>query len=282
MKFCQLNLLLLFAGFSLFSFAQQTNTGAPSMHRASMANQENIRLLELRNYRVRPGTRESFISYFEDNFIEPHNKLGGYLLGQFRVKDASDNFFWIRGFNDMNSRKQFLTNFYYSSFWKDHKTVPNSLLLNNDNVYLLKPLDVADSSSTKEAVFDGNWFGQDKGLAVVEFFISNTKLDKLVSFVKNSYFPVLRKTGVEHCSFWVSETAPNDFPALPVFQDKNLLVQISFYHDELEYQVKAVDIQAKMTEKELTEMGDLVTIKTCVIVYPTAKSFSTIEKPKNK
>src|ERR1044071_8049651 len=64
------------------------------------AADQPIRVLELRNYVTKPGQRDKFISYFEANFIDSENALGGYILGQFRVKDSDDNFFWIRGFND--------------------------------------------------------------------------------------------------------------------------------------------------------------------------------------
>ncbi len=45
----------------------------------------------------------------------------------------------------------------------------------------------------------------------------------------------------------------------PVFQDKNLLVQISFYKDESEYQAKLKAIDSKMNDELKTEMADRVT-----------------------
>src|SRR5215218_3176038 len=95
------------------------------------ANQP-IRVLELRNYVTRPGQRDKFISYFETNFVDSQNAIGGYILGQFRVKDAGDNFFWIRGFNDVASRSRYLPEFYRGPFWKQHQNAANEMLLNND------------------------------------------------------------------------------------------------------------------------------------------------------
>ncbi|MBC7934936.1 MAG: hypothetical protein H7Y86_06215 [Rhizobacter sp.] len=48
---------------------------------------------------------------------------------------------------------------------------------------------------------------------------------------------------MEDISFWVSEMATNDFPRLPVFQDKNLLVAITNFRDKNEYEItqQAID-----------------------------------------
>jgi hypothetical protein len=238
------------------------------------ANQ-NIKVIELRNYVMRQGRRDEFINLFEENFTRSQNILGGYTLGQYRVKGADDNFFWIRGFKDMPARNKFLNDFYYGSpVWKQHKSAANSMLLNNDNVHLLKPLNLKGGSDDAEFSFNTNWFGQEKGIAVVDFYTSNTKLEKLIEFVKKKYVAILNTSKIENTSFWISETTPNDFTALPVFQDKNLLVQITFYKNEFEYQTKMNDVASKMNDELKSEMADLVTIKNTLIIYPTEKSFS--------
>jgi hypothetical protein len=242
------------------------------------ANQ-NIKVIELRNYLVRQGRRDEFINLFEENFTRSQNILGGYTLGQYRVKGADDNFFWIRGFKDMSVRNKFLNDFYYRSpVWKQHKSAANSMLLNNDNVHLLKPLNLKDSSNDTGFSFNTNWFGQEKGVAVVDFYTSNTKLEKLIEFVRRKYAAILSTFKIENTSFWISETTPNDFTGLPVFQDRNLLVQITFYKNEFEYQAKMKDVDSRMNDELKSEMADLVTIKNTLIIYPTEKSFSLNKK----
>jgi len=116
---------------------------------------QNIKVIELRNYLVRQGRRDEFIKLFEDNFVQSQNILGGYILGQYRVKGADDNFFWVRGFRDMPARYKFLNDFYFGSpDRKQHKSEANSMLLNNDNVYLLKPLNLKDGSNDAESSFN--------------------------------------------------------------------------------------------------------------------------------
>ena len=75
----------------------------------------------------------------------------------------------------------------------------------------------------------------------MDFYTSNTKLEKLVEFVKKKYAAILNAAKIEHTSFWTSEMSPNEFTGLPVFQDRNLLVQITFYKDEHEYQTRIKD-----------------------------------------
>lgn len=235
---------------------------------------QNISVIELRNYVIKPQRLDEFIELFEENFTQSQNILGGYTLGQYRVKGADDHFFWIRGFKDMPARVKFLNDFYRGSpAWKLHKSEANSMLVNNDNVYLLKPLNLKDGLSGSEAGFNSNWFGQEKGVAVVDFYISNTKLEKLVAFVKREYAAILKSSHIEATSFWTSEMTPNDFPALPVFQDRNLLVQITFYQNESEYQTRMKDVASRMSDELKSEMADLVTIKNSLVIYPTKGSF---------
>lgn len=246
--------------------------------KSTLNENQNIKVIELRNYLIKPGNRERFIEYFEENFIQSQNVIGGYTLGQFRVKGADDNFFWIRGFHNMESRDQFLNGFYYGAHWKKYKNVANSMLANNDNVHLLKPLHFSSDTVDTEIGFNSNWFGQEKGIAVIDYYIANEKLDKLISFIETRYSPLLKAAAIKNISFWISEIAQNSFTALPVFQDKNLLVSIAFYKDELEYQSKMNQIENNIAGEVRNEMQDIVTIKTSLIIYPTNKSFTGLSK----
>lgn len=234
------------------------------------ANQP-IRVLELRNYVTRPGQRDKFISYFETNFIDSQNAIGGYILGQFRVEDAVDNFFWMRGFNDMASRSRYLPEFYRGAFWKQRRNRANEMLINNDNVYLLKPL--SPSEDQTDTAVNSNEFGKKKGLVVIDYYVANTRLKELTEFFKSKYLPFLKGHDVSTTA-WVSELTENDFPGLPVFQDKNLLVTITPFKDEAEYRLKLKQINADSNQKLLTELREIVTTKTTVVLHPTKKSFS--------
>jgi len=223
-----------------------------------------IKVIELRNYVTRAGMRDQFIDYFEEHFIESQNAIGGYTLGQFRPKEGDDNFFWIRGFTEMSTRSEFLSAFYFGPVWKQYGPGANTMLVNNDNVYLLKPL-------TPEGV-NSNEFGNKKGIMVIDFYVANSKLDKLIKIFREPYNPILKKTGV-HTMLWISELAVNDFPRLPVFQDKNLLVGITFYENERVYRLKMKQVDANMSTQLRDEMNDTITTRNTLILYPTKKSF---------
>src|SRR3712207_3530112 len=227
-----------------------------------MAADQPIRVLELRNYVAKPGQRDKFISYFEANFIDSQNALGGYILGQFRVKDADDNFFWIRGFNDMASRSRYLPEFYRGPFWRERRNYVNGMLVNNDNVYLLKPLSLSEDSP--DAAVDSDEFGRRKGLLVVDYYVANTRLKEFIEFFKSKYLPLLKSNDISTTP-WVSELSENDFPGLPVFQDKNLLVTITPFKDEAEYRLKLRRMNADANRKVLTELMEIATTKTTVV-----------------
>jgi|GEM_PF-489665 len=230
-----------------------------------------IRVLELRNYVTKPGQRDKFIAYFEANFIDSQNALGGYILGRFTVEGAEDNFFWIRGFNDMASRSRYLPEFYRGAFWKQRRDYVNDLLVNNDNVHLLKPLSLYEGHG--DAAVSSNEFGNKKGLVAVDYYVANTRLKELTEFFRTKYLPFLKRNGVSTTS-WVSELTENDFPGLPVFQDKNLLVTITPYRDEAEYRLKLKQMNADSGQKLAAELREIVTTRTTLILHPIKKSFS--------
>ena len=113
---------------------------------------------------------------------------------------------------------------------------------------------------------------------MVDFYTSNTKREKLIECVKKKYAAILKASKIENASFWISETTPNDFTGLPVFQDKNLMVQITFYKNESEYQNKLKEADSKMNDELKSEWADLVTIKNTLVIFATEKSFSLKRK----
>lgn len=242
-----------------------------NMTKEATAADQPIQVLELRNYVTKPGQRDKFIAYFEANFIDSQNALGGYILGQFRVEDAEDNFFWIRGFHDMASRSRYLPAFYRGAFWKQRRDYVNGMLVNNDNVHLLKPLSL--SEGRPDATVSSNEFGKKKGLVVIDYYVANTRLHELIDFFRSKYFPFFKRNDISP-SFWVSELTENDFPGLPVFQDKNLLVTITPYQDEAAYRLKLKQMNADSGRKLAEELKEIVTTRTTLILHPTQKSFS--------
>jgi hypothetical protein len=188
-----------------------------------MNTDQPIKVIELRNYLIKPGLRDEFISYFERNFVESQNALGGFVLGAFRIKTEAERFFWIRGFSDMNSRSRFLPEFYGGKIWKEFGPQANEMMLEWHNVYLLKPL---ANSKTED-------FSAEKRFTVIDFYFANDdKLAELTDLLQTA-------KGFSGATFWIGDMTKNDFPQLPVIQNENLLAAITNYENEDEYSAQA-------------------------------------------
>jgi NIPSNAP len=80
-------------------------------------------LIELRQYLLRPGQRDTLIEVFDRQFIEPQEAVGIDVLGQFRDPERPDHFVWLRGFPDLDPRHESLTRFHDGPVWAAHRDV---------------------------------------------------------------------------------------------------------------------------------------------------------------
>src|SRR2546423_12517230 len=78
-------------------------------------------VLELRQYTLKPGQRDALITLFDRYFVESQEAMGMTVVGQFRDRQRSDRFVWVRGFSDMESRRTALASFYESPMWAAHR-----------------------------------------------------------------------------------------------------------------------------------------------------------------
>lgn len=228
-----------------------------------MNTNQNLKVLELRNYLLKPKTRERFVDYFENHFVDSQNISGGYVLGQFRIKDEDDKFFWMRGFEDMPSRLAFLRGFYEKGeAWKKRGAGANEMMLDSDNVYLLKPLN--------DQNFNGSELTKEKGIFVIDYYAAvDNRLDELIDYFQTKYLPFLESLEIHNTTLWVSEMSENNFPRLPVIQDENLLVAITPFRDESDYQSKL-----KQIDSARVELKSLITSQNSLILHPTSKSLT--------
>lgn len=231
-----------------------------------------IRILELRNYLLNPNTTDRFIDYFNKHFVEPMQTMGGYTMGEFKIKDVEDRFVWMRGFTDMMQRVRFLNDFYVNSdTWKSFGPEANEMMINSDNVYLLRPLLAGSQLHDSNEGINSDEFDNKNQITTVDFYIANTRLHELIELFNISYLPFLASKGITP-SMWVSELSKNDFPRLPVFQDKNLLVLICFYKTESEYEQKTEMIRSEMTTELKRRLQEVVTIHDQLILLSTVNN----------
>jgi hypothetical protein len=77
-----------------------------------------IRIVEMRTYKLKPGTRSAFLEIFRSTSIPAHAEIGMKILGPFLSVEDPDTFFFMRGFPDLASREPMKAKFYEGELWK--------------------------------------------------------------------------------------------------------------------------------------------------------------------
>jgi hypothetical protein len=227
-----------------------------------------INVLEVRNYLLKKNKGVAFNNLFQKELINTQIAIGGFPMGEYAPKKDPNHFYWFRGFESMESRSLFLKEFYYGPAWKKNRTAANGMIVNNDNVHLLKPLLGLEAGSN--LLIDRNWFNNHGGIAVVDYYISNQKRPKFIELIRHCYLPAMRNAGIEKISFWISEDEQNTFLQLPVFQDGNLVLSIAFYKSEIDYRAKKARTEKLLTAMDKEDLADAITLHRTEIVYPLA------------
>ena len=183
-----------------------------------------MNVIELRNYLLKQGKRDEFIQYFKKHFVQSQNEIGAYTPGLFSIKDEENRFFWIRGFDNMRERSRFLPAFYGGEVWKKFGPAANDMMLEWHDVYLIKPASAnADTFS--------------KGFLAIDYYTAkDNQLTRLIDFFNREYIPFLNERNIK-TTLWVSEMEENDFPRLPVYQNKNQLIVLTGFNSEKEYEI---------------------------------------------
>ncbi len=182
-------------------------------------------VLELRQYKIVPGRRDAMIDVFERWFVESQEAEGMRLVGQFRDLDDPNRFTWIRSFPDMEARERGLNAFYFGPVWQAHRDEANPLLLDNDNVLLLKPLtpDLAFAETERQE--------QSAPASPVVATIFYLWKDPAEGFGQ-LFAERVSARGLPTLGVYVPETSENTFPRLPVRQHEKVLVWFSRVEDQ--------------------------------------------------
>jgi hypothetical protein len=168
-------------------------------------------VIELRQYTLFRDRRDELIDLFERHFIESQDAVGAQVLGTFTDLDDPDRFVWLRGFADMAARKAALEAFYSGPVWKAHRGEANPTMVDSGNVLLLRPQPApwaVPAHEGKSGLYTATIHTLDGAdpLAFAAFFESRLR-------------PAIETHGARPFAACITETAPNDFPALPVRSD---------------------------------------------------------------
>jgi len=74
---------------------------------------------ELRQYRTKPGQRENWVRFMEEEIIPFQVAQGMVIVGSFVGQEEDDLYVWIRRFEGEEERKQLYERVYQSDHWKE-------------------------------------------------------------------------------------------------------------------------------------------------------------------
>lgn len=195
------------------------------MNYAAAADTLSCPVIELRQYTLKPGQRDTLIDLFDRHFVESQEAVGMTIIGQFRDRERPNRFVWMRGFRDMASRHRALEQFYNGPIWAAHRAAANSTMLDWDDVRLLRPAR-QDMSFTMERDSTGGRHAPTDVLVGV-YVLNQPADDMLVARFERDIAPQLRAHGVKVEGVFVTETASNTFTELPVREGEHVFVWVA-------------------------------------------------------
>jgi quinol monooxygenase YgiN len=182
-----------------------------------MAKRDTSAVVELRQYTLHPGRRDELISLFDRHFLETQEAQGMRIIGQFRDANAPDRFVWVRGFRDMDSRKDALQAFYTGPTWRAHRQAANATMIDSDDVLLLRPVtpDSGFMLPDERPPVDATHTPPSKIVATI-YLLASMVDASFAQYFDTSVVPTLRAAGAEPIARFQTEYAVNTFPGLPV------------------------------------------------------------------
>ncbi|WP_418955565.1 NIPSNAP family protein [Streptomyces tritici] len=158
-------------------------------------------IVELRQYTLHPGARDTLIELFEREFVTGQQAAGITLGGRFRDLDDPDRFVWLRSFPDMAHRRRALEAFYSGPVWARHRDAANATMVDSDDVLLLR----------------GPGFAAEPGVSeVIATVCRPSDATAFDAYAARHLTPAHALHRTEH--------AENDFPRLPVRTDADVRV----------------------------------------------------------
>jgi quinol monooxygenase YgiN len=176
-------------------------------------------IYELRRYTLHPGRRDELIALFERHFIESQEQTGMELAGLFRDATRPDHFVWIRGFKDMETRKEALTAFYGGETWTRHRDAANATMVDASDVLLLGPYSRKDDEPAAQPL-RGPLF------CLTYLFETRALLEDFARTYEARNAQSLASQGARILAQFVTEPSENNFPRLPVREGVHAFVAL--------------------------------------------------------
>ncbi len=268
-------LLRFLATISLFAMSATTfaetsqNITSKAMDRVK--HLKDFQVIEFRRYAIKEGGREQFAKYFEAYFPEAFQQMGAVVFGQFFERKNPAGFTWMRGFKNTDARAIINSSFYYGPLWREHASTMNSLMVDSDNVLLLRPLSSELGVPVLPAVDPIKEATGAQGVVVAQIF--TVRPDSVDEFVRQAEetFASYRAAGVREAGVLVTLDVPNNFPQLPVRTDGPYLVWLGIFKDNKTLETRFAPLAERSTQS-LSATGLLRSAPELVILDPTHRS----------
>jgi hypothetical protein len=255
---------------STATFAQ-TNQNTKSKPMDGVKHLSDFQIIEFRRYTIKEGEREHFATLFESYFPEAFQQMGAILFGQFFERKNPAGFTWIRGFKNTDARAIINAGFYYGPLWREHAATMNSLMVDSDNVLLLRPLTTARGVPVLPAVDPIKEEKGSRGLVIAQIFpVKPNSVDAFAQQAEET-FASYRAAGVREAGVLVTLDVPNNFPQLPVRTDGPYLVWLGIVQDNKTLETQFGPL-AERSGEPLSDTGLLRSAPELVILDPTHRS----------
>jgi hypothetical protein len=248
----------------------ETNQNMNSKPMDHVKHLTDFQVIEFRRYTIKEGEREHFAEYF-DYFPEAFQQMGAIVFGQFFERKNPVGFTWMRGFKNTDARAIINSSFYYGPLWREHSSTMNNLMVDSDNVLLLRPLTTEHGVPVLPAVDPIKERKGSQGVVVAQIFA--VKPNSVDAFARQAEetFASYRAAGAREAGVLVTLDAPNNFPQLPVRTDGPYLVWLGVVKDDQTLDGVFTPL-AERSLQSLSATGLLRSAPELVILDPTHRS----------
>ena len=233
---------------------------------------ETSPVVELRQYTLNPGQRDTLMTMFESRFVTSQQATGVRIHGEFRDAGDADRFVWLRGFRDMPERQRSLTEFYGGPVWQKYRNEANATMIDASNVLLLQPADGGGFSLARKMT----------ATMVATVYLLQSPVDSgFLRFYKERVRPVMEATGAPPVAELKTLNVPNNFPKLLIRENENAFVVFSAFgnDDDLKRHEErlAQSDAAKQLERDLKPK--LASPPQRLVLHPTQQALDRSREP---
>ncbi len=188
-------------------------------------------VVDLRQYTVVPGQRDTLIDLFDGHFVMGQEEAGIHVVGQYRDLDDPDRFVWLRAFESMAVRGEALARFYYGPVWQQHRDRANATMIDSDNALLLEPLYLGPGYPKPRSRVAAGPAASTVAITVAYLAGPITVADHTLAGQGRT---ALATAGAEVVAVLASHAAENNFPALPL-REESVLVWVTRFVGDASY-----------------------------------------------